>query len=652
MGTEQLTLLPKPKFDVRFMYNYMGKMCSDTIHALTELVANSHDAGAQNVHITWPVSSEMANPKFMIEDDGFGLSAQEFTSIWGTLNYNRFASNSNATVEILNEDNEVIDKRSIFGKNGKGRFSGFCLGSTYTVESLKRGEEPFSYMVALNQGDRYGSTEPFIFESVNVQESSLKSIYGLKITASITNQWNLRYSVDDIKSELGARFTNRPSFNIFVNGQKVGFNNISSNSLFESVVEFKGKNIVIKYIDTSHTDVSANKRGIAWWVTGRLVGNIDWEFLKTQTGFDLRTTTAKRVNIVVIADHLQELGLINEDWSGFNEYSEFWNEFEDLMIKEISLLIDKVFSIQSQEKVDHILHGVDTQTRDLGYLSRHKITKFVEDTVKKLPRLDENILSDITTILINLEQSSNKFDLIRKLATIPSSDLDQLHAILTNWGVNMAKAILDEVEGRLRTIVEFESRIKVKGIKEVQELQPLFNNALWMFGASFESIEFTSNQNITSVMRELASKKVKASRNRPDYVIIPNAFSRPRYEDDNENYEQIGLEQVIIVDLKTTGINLGSTEKDQIWKYVKELEQKGLISQTTRVHGFILGDQIEKGEGHARKEWDGQVTITPILYSTLLDRAKKRMFNLSETVKNSPILMQNLEAEEKRLASA
>lgn len=650
MALEQLTLLPKPKFDIRFMYNYMGKMCSDTIHALTELVANSHDAGAQNVYISWPVSSEMANPKFIIEDDGFGLSAQEFTSIWGTLNYNRFANNSPAEVQILNNDNEVIDTRSIFGKNGKGRFSGFCLGSTYTVESAKKNGEPFSYIVSLNHGDSHGSSQPFVFEPVKIDFSSLKSKCGLKITAPITNQWNLKYSVDDIKSELGSRFTNRPSFNIFVNGQKVGFNNIPSNFLFENVVNFKGKNITIKYIDTSHTDISANKRGIAWWVTGRLVGNIDWDFLKNQTGFDLRTTIAKRVNIVIIADHLQELGLVNEDWSGFNEYSALWSEFENLMVKEISSLIDKVFSIQSQEKVDHILSEVSGQTHDLGYVSRSKITQFVENTVKKLPRLDEGVLSDITTILINLEQSSNKFDLLKKLATIPSSDLDQLHTILTNWGVNMAKAILDEVEGRLLTIAEFESKIKVKGIKEVQELQPLFNSGLWMFGAGFESIEFTSNQNITSVMRELANKKIKGSRNRPDYVIVPNAFSRPKYDD--ETFEQSGLEQVIIVDLKTTGINLGSNEKDQIWKYVKELEQKGLISQSTRVHGFILGDQIEMGEGHARKEWDGRVTITPILYSTLLDRAKKRMFNLSETVKNSPVLKQHLENEENRLARA
>lgn len=191
MESEQLTLLPKPKFDIRFMYNYMGKMCSDTIHALTELVANAHDAGAQNVYISWPASSEMANPKFIIEDDGFGLSAQEFTTIWGTLNYNRFANNSNATVKILNKDNEIIDTRSIFGKNGKGRFSGFCLGPIYTVESSKKDAEPFSYKVALNHGDRHGSSEPFVFEPVKIELSSLQSQYGLKITASITNQWEM-----------------------------------------------------------------------------------------------------------------------------------------------------------------------------------------------------------------------------------------------------------------------------------------------------------------------------------------------------------------------------------------------------------------------------------------------------------------------------
>lgn len=39
--------------------------------------------------------------------------------------------------------------------------------------------------------------------------------------------------------------------------------------------------------------------------------------------------------------------------------------------------------------------------------------------------------------------------------------------------------------------------------EEAQDLQRLFARALWIFGPQFESIEFTSNQGMTAVIRKL-----------------------------------------------------------------------------------------------------------------------------------------------------
>jgi hypothetical protein len=88
---------------------------------------------------------------------------------------------------------------------------------------------------------------------------------------------------------------------------------------------------------------------------------------------------------------------------------------------------------------------------------------------------------------------------------------------------------------------------------------------------------------------------------------------------------------------------LGAKEKDQVWKYVKELKRKGYIKQTTRVDGFILGDQIEYGEGGTRTEDDNQVRIFPMLYETILNRAEKRLLNLHSKVKNAPFLLEQQE---------
>lgn len=126
----------------------------------------------------------------------------------------------------------------------------------------------------------------------------------------------------------------------------------------------------------------------------------------------------------------------------------------------------------------------------------------------------------------------------------------------------MAKIVLDEIQSRLKLINELELKIRIDGIDEVHELQPLFEKGLWMFGPQFESIEFTSNKGMTNVIRTLFGDTTgKGSLNRPDFVILPDSsvgfYARASYNDD---YNENGVEHVVIVDLKTTNSRLQSKQ--------------------------------------------------------------------------------------------
>ena len=160
-----------------------------------------------------------------------------------------------------------------------------------------------------------------------------------------------------------------------------------------------------------------------------------------------------------------------------------------------------------------------------------------------------------------------------------------------------------------------------------------------MFGAQFESIDFTSNVGMTQVIKTIfKDSSGKGTRNRPDFVALPNSsvgfYARPSYD---ENYDENGIDHLVIIDLKTTGLYLGGKEKDQVWKYVKELRAKGYLKKHSKVDGFVLGDKIELGEGEARREGD-EVKIYPVLYDTILVRAEKRLLDLHSKVKDAPFL--------------
>jgi hypothetical protein len=69
-----------------YIIRSLGTIVSQPDIALTELVANAWDAGATNVYISIP---ENNNQILYVEDDGVGMSEEEFTQHWMKLRYNR-----------------------------------------------------------------------------------------------------------------------------------------------------------------------------------------------------------------------------------------------------------------------------------------------------------------------------------------------------------------------------------------------------------------------------------------------------------------------------------------------------------------------------------------------------------------------------------
>ncbi len=99
-----------------------------------------------------------------------------------------------------------------------------------------------------------------------------------------------------------------------------------------------------------------------------------------------------------------------------------------------------------------------------------------------------------------------------------------------------------------------------------------------------------------------------------------------------------GTARLVVVELKKPGLVLGSEAKQQVWKYIKELIGKGLVTDGTLVTGFVLGEFVEAAEASEFTERDRQVRIRPLLYSSFLTQAEKRMFNLRKRLQEAPFL--------------
>jgi hypothetical protein len=151
---------------------------------------------------------------------------------------------------------------------------------------------------------------------------------------------------------------------------------------------------------------------------------------------------------------------------------------------------------------------------------------------------------------------------------------------------------------------------------------------------------------MTSVIQDLFGRKdLKGSRNRPDFAILPDGsvglYSYPEYDVEGG---EVGPSKLVVVELKAPDVPIGDTEKGQCWKYVRELLQKGLLTERTKVQGFVLGRTINQVDREERTELGGRVRILPLDFTTVLQRADSRLLKLREKIKSAPFLQDaNLE---------
>lgn len=221
----------------------------------------------------------------------------------------------------------------------------------------------------------------------------------------------------------------------------------------------------------------------------------------------------------------------------------------------------------------------------------------------------------------------------------PDGNAKAIRDILSRWTAGKAMRILNEVESRLRLMAELRDKLRIVGVKEVQELQPLFERGLWMLGPQFESVQFTANCGMTSVIRDLLGcPEGQGSRRRPDLVVLPDSslgfYSCSSFDD---TYEADGIDHVVVIELKTTRRTIDGRDREQVWNYIKELEQSGHLKANTRVDGYILGSKIAQGENRFTV-YSPTIRIRPMLYATVLTRAEGRLLNLYRDIKDPPFL--------------
>lgn len=602
-------------FEEDYLARSLGPVAHNYEVALTELVANCWDAGATIVDIIIP---DERGKKLYIKDNGTGLTKEQFYSRWMRLRYNRLKHQG----KVVEFPQGVKGQRMAYGRNGIGRHGLLCFNTEYKVITNCNGKQSIFTISTENKDD------PFVIKSEQFRESNKT---GTKLEVVVEK--NLP-NPQKILKILSARFLHDPTFKISINKKTVPLEKLEG--LIDTTLIKINNDINLKahFVDSSKSGRTTLYQGIAFWQSGRLVGEPSWS-LGNKLIIDGRTSLAKRYTVVVKTNNLADY--IKEDWTGFKKHS-----IIDQIYDELEFYCNQIFSNIAMENVEErkvkIRSEFKNDYKNLSPLSVFDINETIEDITKNHPTAKEETLSIAVQAIINLEKSKSGKNLLLKLAQLSEDDIDGMDELLEKWTVRDALTVLNEIHNRLSVIEAISKLSKDPEVDELHVLHPLVTAARWLFGPEFESAEYSFNRQLQTAVKEVLKKEVTKDsfnnhRKRPDLVVLPNStLSITGTEIFDPESGLSSVNRLLLLELKKGGSKLGRTERNQAQGYVEDFMNCGSLIGNPHIESFVVGETItEKVAPLTTVKNEQNVEIGKVRITTfgqLVDTASVRLFGL------------------------
>ncbi|BFM11200.1 hypothetical protein R50072_13530 [Simiduia litorea] len=617
-------------YEEDFLIREIGAIASKADIAITELIANGHDAGASEVKIIYPQEKDGL---LTVEDNGSGMTEKQFSARWLKLRYDR--RKHQGIYVTIPEDNKIENKRRAFGRNGVGRHAGLCFNDDYEVETWRDGTS-HKYQLSLTYGP----------QPIKVLNHQKNDKVGHGTIVKVLAKKNL-ISTEELTDIISARFLFNPEFKVYINGKLITLAEhpgIVKTAEINPVGTIKLK---LTLVDASVVSRTSHQHGVAFWLGGRLLGNPSWSINGEQV-LDARRSFAKRYTLIVQSDDLFDY--IEADWSRFKP------DFASLSLitREISTFVKTCYLEFSKNEIDSAKRQIIDQNKqdihNLPKLAQKELYRFIDQILGENPDIKIDFLELAFRAAINLEKSRAGILLLHKLNVISPDDADALNNFLEEWNVSDAMSILAEIDSRIKIIEAIERLSSDHTASELHTLHPLLEKARWVFGPEFDTPEYSSNRGLRKTMEIVFDKKYSTenfinSRRRPDIVVgAKSSVSALGLEEFDGEIRK--TKKVLLIELKKGGSEIGRAEMDQAKYYVEDIWHAGVGSSQPFIKAFVVGDFINdhtgkyQSVGKTKDQKFGEVHA--VTFGELVRTAETRLFSLREKVETR---YQNLEED-------
>lgn len=615
MSTQESQFIQGSLFEEDYLIRTLGPLVSYPEIALTELVANAWDAGASQVDIFIP---ENYGEKLVVEDNGIGLTKEQFHNRWMKLGYNRLKHQGKNVIFPPGANG----KRLAYGRNGVGRHGLLCFNKEYTVITSSSNQQSTFVITTLSE------SQPFVIKQEQFAESKR---HGTRLEVIVAKNLPKPEKILDI---ISARFLHDPNFTVSINKKTVPLEE-HAGLIDSSELKINDQiTLQVHFIDSQKAAKSTLYQGIAFWQGNRLVGEPSW-ILGNDVLIDGRTKFAKQYTVVVKTDDLADY--ILEDWTGFKRVA-IINE----VYKKVAEYVQETFKSIAKENIEETKEQVKSDfandLKKLTPLAKFEVDEAIETIALNHPTAKPEVITLAVEAIINLEKTRTGKELLLKLSTLSEQDIDGLNTLLDKWSIKDALSVLDEIDKRLTVIEAIRKLADDSDTDELHVLHPLVTNARWLFGPEFESAEYVSNKQIKTAVETVFKTKISAEvfnnqKKRPDIVVLSDAtLSVTGTESFDSDTELSTVDKILLIELKKGGFKLGRNERNQAMGYVEDFMNCGSLIGNPYIYAFVIGkDFSEKVQPISSVSNENKVEMGKVRICTfgqLVDTAEKRLFGL------------------------
>ncbi len=560
----------------------LGENYRSSEYAIKELVDNSWDADADNVWVFLPVP--MSEQPISVKDDGSGMTEKEVKNEYLVIANDRTTRKGERT---------ATKNRKVKGRKGIGKFAGLMTASVMQLNTSARGKTT----TLLITKELLQSTKRDI-EKVDLPLTVVDSKpeeKGTVITLSSLNQ-NLAFpNSDRLKQLLILDYGHEKDFNIFVDNELIGIEDIPGKTFTEETT-LPGVGIVKLTFTISDGNKPLKQSGIAIRVDGKIVGRPSYFGINEST--EIPYKLAKKVYGEIQADGLSND--VTADWGAIIENSNAYKQVYDYVKPILEDSIKTEFHSEVNLMKARLQKELNRKIETLPEHKRQYAKSILEKVLNKFYGESEDKIRTIVTVVLDALEKNEYWEVLKNIEQADHNDINIFAEALTEFGLLDIALIAQQAQNRLRFLDEVEKLISNPKTIE-QTIHKTLENNLWIFGSEYSLM--ASNKTLATTIEKVSSEKYDGtdSKNRPDLFLAQDILRR-----------------FLLIEFKRPKIVINRDHENQAIKYKDKLNT---FFHNKEIKILVIGGSVDESISSRNERNDVQL----LSYRDILSNARSML---------------------------